>query len=367
VIQAVPRSAAHRPAHSSRRDGQSFGDFLRTVKGANDPWRAETRHAAQARLEKVYGAGYVTKTAMSEDSGQGGGYLVPLEYSIELLKVVAEESFIFPRARQIPMAAAETLCPVVSATQAQAAGTAPYFGGALFTWGSSQAPSETEPTFRQLSLKAWDLLGYSVASNQLLADVSDEGEDALVRVFGQAASWYSEYAFLQGTGSARQMPQGVVNAPAALKVSRASPGTIGVADVANLATGLLPYCWRHAVWACHPSALTKIMQIGSFFLNGDPDLADGGMAGMLVGRPVFVTDKLPALGSAGDLVFFDPSLYVIGLRQEVLVDVSTHANFATNQTVFRVWLRLDGRPQLDGVVTLADGTKTASAYVVLVA
>jgi HK97 family phage major capsid protein len=349
-----------------RADGKSFGDFLRAVKDSGDPWREGVRLRGCRHLEEVYGSGYVTKTAMSEDSGQAGGYLVPLDYSIELLKVVAEDSFIFPRARVVPMAAAETLCPVVSATKAQAAGTAPYFGGALFTWGSSQAPTETEPTFRQLALKAWDLLGYAVASNQLLDDVGPEGEDALVEVFGRAAAWYAEYAFLQGTGSANQMPEGIVNAPGALAVSRNTPNTIGAADIGNMASSLLPYSWRHAIWATHPSALTKIMQISSFIVNGDPDLADGGMAGMLMSRPVFVTDKLPALGSRGDLVLFDPSLYVIGLRQEVLVDVSTHVNFTSNQTVFRVWLRLDGRPLLDGVVTLADGVKTASAIVVLV-
>jgi len=334
---------------------RSFVGFLRAVKARNE-----------AVLEKVYGTGYssspsasVEKTAMGESGGTVGGYIVPPDYTTRLLDVVSEYSFIYPRATVVPMESRQTLAPKIDVETAQAAGTAPYFGGVLFQWGSEQAPKESEPAFRQMQLTAWDLQGYANVSNQWLGDTGPAGEEYLIKLFGRAAGWYMEYAFLSGKGAGSQMPLGVVNAPAALTVSRQTGSQITVQDVASMDASLLPFSYPSAIWATGPDCLKYIEQITTYFIN---------LAGQkyLSGHPLFVTDKLPALGTKGDLVLFDPTLYTVGMRQEVLVDVSEHVAFQTYQTVFRVWLRCDGMPQLSSKVTLADGTRTASPYVVLV-
>jgi len=344
---------------------RSFVGFLKAVKARDE-----------ATLEKVYGTGYssspsasVEKTAMGESGGTVGGYIVPPDYTTKLLDVVSEYNFIYPRATIVPMESRQTLAPKIDVETAQAAGTAPYFGGVLFQWGSEQAPKESEPAFRQMQLTAWDLLGYANVSNQWLGDTGPAGEEYLVRLFGRAAGWYMEYAFLSGKGAGNQMPLGVVNAPAALTVSRQTGSTVTGQDIAKMFGALLPFSVGNAVWACGPDVLIPIQQLSNYFVNVEL----GGLhkvrptpAGVILTRPVFVTDKLPAIGTRGDLVLFDPTLYTVGMRQEVLIDVSEHVAFATYQTVFRVWLRCDGMPQLSSKVTLSDGTRTASPYVVLV-
>jgi HK97 family phage major capsid protein len=347
---------------------RSFVGFLKAVQETASP---ATRLAAQYRLHKDYGSGYrsertagVQKAAMGEESGSVGGYLLPVDYTAALLESLVENSFIYPRANVIPMATAEVRCPRIDVETVPAnPGVSPFLAGMSFSWGSGQAPAETEPTFREARLKAWDLLGYAIVSNQLLADTGPEGEEYLVRLFGKAAAWYAEYAFLRGTGAAQLMPLGLLNAPAALAVNRATPNQITAGDIANMGAAMIPYGWQNAVWAVSPTCLAQLVKVSNFFLNqGKPDEFN---CGYLLTRPVFITEKLPPLGTPGDLVFFDPSLYVIGSRQEVLVDVSAEALFRSNQTVFRVWLRLDGRPQLSAPVTLADGTTRASSIVVL--
>ncbi len=307
----------------------------------------------------------VYKTAMSENSGKVGGYIVPQDYTTLILETIAEESFIYPRATIWPMASKDTICPKVDVETAQAAGTPPYFGGVLFSWGSEQAPPETEPSFTSLNLTAWDLLGQAVVSNLWVQDVGPAGEQALISLFAKAAAWMMEYAFLQGQGSALKMPTGIVNANATILVNRGTSGHIGVSDMSNMAAKMLPFGWRTAIWACHPSALADLTKITGFISNESPAGAEPGCIGTLLTRPVFVTDKLPALGTKGDLVFFDPRLYVIGDRQQVVIDVSDQVLFQTYQTVYRIWLRMDGKPWLDSPVTLADGTQTASGYVAL--
>jgi HK97 family phage major capsid protein len=377
-VATFPRNTRHPPEGprtiSVRRDtpepSRTFGAFLKYVREAYYARLPADRYMASQVLEKDFGSGYeyaggyVEKTALGEGSGQTGGYLIPQDLTLELMRVVSEESFIYPRALVIPMTTLQVLAPTVDVTTVQSAGTSPFFGGLLFKWGSSQAPAETEPAFRQLQLTAWDLLGYCTVSNQWLWDVGPGGEDYLLQMFGRAAAWYAEYAFLQGTGTVNQMPLGILKAPGTVSLTRQTSNQITQVDVAGMAAQLIPYSWNNAVWACSPSALAQLFKITGIQMNMDA-LGQPGLAGYLLSRPLYVTDKLPPLGTKGDLVLFDPSLYVVGVRQEVLVDVSPQVAFKTNQTDFRVWLRLDGKPQVNSGVTLADGSTVAGAYVAL--
>lgn len=377
----------------------SFDGFLRAVASKD-----------VRTIEKVYQSGYVTgqgavvsKSAMGEVSGSVGGYLVPEDYSTRLLETIAEESFILPRANVVPMDSREMSMPAFDIETVYSAGTTPLFGGMLFTWGSGQPSPNTSPKFQQMVLTAWDLLGYVNIQNQWLEDVRKKptnttlglgpnshpssatlvsvqsisppqkidykitlsGEEYLMRAFGKAAAWYAEYAFLRGTGTAKQMPLGIIAAPGTKSITRAGSSAIALADVANMSAGLLPASWTRAIWACSPSALAKVMQITGYAPNTF-SLGAGGLVGFLMSCPVFVTDKLPALGSTGDIILFDPYLYVVGLRTEVLIDSSSlGAGFPTNSTDFRIWLRMDGKPQNSGLITIADAATTVSPFVVL--
>lgn len=319
----------------------------------------------------------VAKAAMSESSGSAGGYLVPLDYSTLLLAAVDENSFVEPRATVLPMSSLETACPTVDFTTANSAGTGPFFGGIRFVWGQSgvvgSTPNDTtltenEPRFRQARLKACDLIGQLVVSNQYISDLSPEGEAALMALFGRAAAWYKEFAFLQGQGSSNQQPVGILNSGTLLTVSpRATSSHIAIADIASMSAKMIPFGWNHSIWACSPSCLADVLKIAGFVPNEDPLGTEQGCAGSLMSRPLFVTEKLPAMGTKGDILFFDPSLYVIGNRMDVLIEASPHPLFSSFQTVFRVWLRVAGQPLTDGIITLADGSSTASAFVALAA
>ncbi len=344
-------------------DGNStFSGFFKHVAKFRGPNVLESQHAAQ--VLKGYGSRYVEKTAMSSTSGTLGGYTVPPQLSTALLKSLAEKSFIYPRALVVDMSSATLRLPKVK-TDSAVAGQSPFQGGVVFTWGQSQGAliTETEPSFSQDNMVAWDLVGYSAMSNQELADMGPETEGLLVELLARGASVQAEYAFLQGTGTDGLMPNGMLNSPACLNVTRNTASHIKIQDVSGMAKKMIPEGWKHAVWACTPSALDDIIQLTQFQITQGGD-ADSGTAGYLVTRPLFVTEKLPTLGTLGDLMFFDPSMYVIGNRQEVVVDADPHTLFANNQTLFKVWLRIGGMPWLNAPVTLADGS-TASSIVAL--
>jgi HK97 family phage major capsid protein len=333
------------------------------------PWSFLKAIVANDRAEVHKNFSSVQKAVMATTSGVVGGYTTPVEYSTALLQSLQENSFLRPRATIVPMKSTELVAPKPRATDVQSAGVAPWFGGIYFTWGQGaggDTVSESEPTFDQTSLVARDLIGQILVSNQFLMDLDAAGEQALVKLFGKAAAWYEEYAFLRGLGASNSQPLGILNAQAKINVTRQTASHVTETDIATMASKLMPFSWANSIWAVSTTAVADLVRISGFQANQDSFVAEKtGCVGTLYTRPVFVSGKLPAIGTAGDVMFFDPSLYVIGDRQEVTIDSSPHPLFRTAQTVFRVWLRVDGRPMLDGDITLSDATTTAASIVVL--
>src|SRR5207302_3983153 len=111
--------------------------------------------------------------------------------------------FIRPRAFVLPMGGATMQIPFLDVTTVQSAGVAPFFGGVQMYWtAEAQTRTETEPQFKQMELKAYELSGYSVSSNVLLQDSVLGLERFLMTLFGKAIAWFEEYAFLQGNRKA---------------------------------------------------------------------------------------------------------------------------------------------------------------------
>ena len=347
---------------------KNFGDFCVAVAQKNFK-----------RLDEVYKTyqvdNYGAKTAMAESSGTTGGYVVPPDFYAQLLAVVAENTFIRSRAWVQPMASATLQFPYLDVTTVQAAGVSPFFGGVQMYWTEeAQTRTETEPQFKMMELKAHELSGYSVSSNVLIADAAFGLEKFLFTLFGQAIAWFEEYAFLQGNGVGK--PVGMLTAPATIATggnagatARATANQIQFADVAAMFSKLLPASWGKAIWAFSPTAVPQLLQLKdganrAIFLSIDQGITKSPTWNLL-GRPAFVTEKLPALGTKGDLILIDPSLYVVGDRMQIEIAASEHVNFLKNQMTWRVVERSDGQPWLEKALTLQDGSTQVSPFVAL--
>jgi HK97 family phage major capsid protein len=340
--------------------GKTFGDWLLGV-ARND----------RAYLEKHYGSVFnewQTKAALAESSGATGGYTVPPEFYQNLLTIIVEENYIRPRAFVVPMGSATLLLPYLDVTTVQSAGTTPLLGGLTLNWtAEAQTRIETEPQFKQMELKAWELSGYTVSSNVLLQDSVMGLERFLLMLFGKGIAWYEEYAFLQGSGAGK--PQGMLSAKATIAVNRLNGNQIGFMDIAKMWAALLPVSWGKAIWTFSPSVVPQLLNLKdaagrAIFISIDQGAAKA-PNWTILGRPAFPTEKVPALGTRGDLALIDPSFYVLGDRQQVEVAASEHVNFLRNQMTWRVVERVDGQPWLDQPVTLQDGATQVSPFVVL--
>jgi HK97 family phage major capsid protein len=356
---AVP--ALFGEAGSGDPKGKTFGDFCLAV-ARND----------RKYLEKHYGSVFTewtTKAALAEASGVTGGYTVPPEFYQQLMTLVAENAFIRPRAFVVPMASATLQIPYLDISTVQSAGVSPFFGGVQMSWtAEAQTRTETEPAFKQMELKAWELSGYSVSSNVLLQDSVIGLEKFIMNLFALAIAWFEEYAFLQGNGVGK--PQGMLGAGAAVTVNRSGgANTVTFPDVATMWSKLLPHSWNSAIWTFSPTVIPQLLQLKdganrAVFISIDQGAVKSPVWALL-GRPAFPTEKVPALGTKGDLMLLDPAKYVIGDRMSIEIAASEHVNFLKNQMTWRVVERVDGQPWLDKPVTLQDATTQVSPFVVL--
>lgn len=348
--------------------GKTFGDWLVNVAvactGKGD------RSQATKRLNDDYGSSYNPwqKAAMGESSGATGGYVVPPDFYNQLLAIAAEASTFRQNAFVMPMASATLQFPYLDITQVMSAGQSPFFGGVVAYWTQeAQTRTETEPDFKMMELKAQELSGYSVSSNILLQDAAFGLEKFLFTLFGNAVAWYEEYAFLQGNGVGK--PLGILNAPATKAVTRNTPSHFYFPDIAGMLSGLLPASYDRAHWYVSPTVVSDMLQLkdGSnraMFLSIDQG-ATKPPIWKLLNLPVHITEKVPALGTKGDVSLVDPSLYVIGDRMMLEVAASEHVNFLKNQMTWHFVQRVDGRPWMENVITLQDGATTVSPFVVL--
>jgi HK97 family phage major capsid protein len=81
-------------------------------------------------------------------------------------------------------------------------------------------------------------------------------------------------------------------------------------------------------------------------------------------RPVLFTEKVPTLGTKGDIGLYDFSQYVVGLRSDMRFDTSIAVHFETDELLSRIIERHTGTTLWDEPLTLADGT-TVSPFVLL--
>jgi len=241
-----------------------------------------------------------------------------------------------------------------------------YYGGVLSYWtAESGAKTETEPEFEQMELVAHKLAGYTQASDELLADSAVALEGLLMGLFRGAIATREDFAFLRGNGVG--MPLGILNANCLVTQDRATANTIEYRDLARMMDQIMGY--SSAYWVVDQTAMPELLQMEDGAGNNVlvPN-ASGGitqeMPMSILGRPLVITEKLPNLGTTGDVLLANFDYYIIGDRQNTTIQSSEHYAFINDLTTWRFVHRVDGQPWLPAPIYI-DTTNTVSPFVAL--
>lgn len=290
-----------------------------------------------------------------------GGYLVPSDVKQELLKEQLEATIVRGGgARVIPT----NRDNIVLATIDDISHATTVFGNMLFYWINEQAAiTVSNLRFGQIQIPIEKLAAFCYITRELLADAYVSVEAEIRQSFTQGAAYFEDVAFISGTGAG--MPRGFRNSPALIAVARAGAGAVAWADIANVyARQRYP---ERSVWVANQAILPQLLQ-----MTGGTEVVWIGLSqgatnappGTLLGRPIKFTEKVPTLGTQGDLGFHDLSQYIIGDRENIRIDRSDDVQFTTDQVAMRFILRVGGRGRPTAAFTPRAGN-TLSPFVEL--
>jgi len=333
-----------------------LGEFLVKVRMAYD---REGTPDSRLIIEKTAGH-------MAEADDAQGGALVPEQYSEEILHAALENSIVRKRAFVIPATSDSLKLKKFVETDR----SSNIFGGITFTWTKEAAAKTTaisKPAVGQSELTPSKLVGSCWVSNELEDDYSAFG-DFFKLAFGQAIAFIEDDYFLWGAGAG--VPLGALNAAngSLITVTRGAIGFMDWTDIAHMAERLLPRSWDSAVWLLNPDALDELFEATAPAANQATVLDLNNR--MLFGIPFIPTEKCQALGTQGDIALcdFGHGHYVIADR-EMRIAASRHVpgstGFVTDETFWKVVLRVDGQPLMTNTITPYRGANTLSPFIVL--
>lgn len=344
-----------KPVESNEPVFSHGGEYMKSL------WKACTNQEIDPRVDALRRSNQKT---LSGEQGISGGFLIPSQQRSDILKVVGEASLVRKYATVVPMLSRTLEWPALDYAQG-AAGVNAFSAGVRVYWTEEgTAPTATDMKFKKINLHARELRGLAYVPNSTLRDSPESlqmwysGEQG----FGGAIGAETDYKAINGTGAGS--PQGILNSPAKITVSRTTSTDFKFADAVTMMSKVL--MTGKPRWLINQSVMPKLL---SFVDAGNNSLfvlnAAIAPQGTILGLPIDWTGKNPALGTAGDVMLVDWSMYLIGDRQVMLMEVDTSYQFAQDVTTFKVSAAFDGQPWVGSKITLMDGSTQVSPYVVL--
>ena len=311
----------------------------------------------------------VDSRSMSVGVGAEGGFTVPTAVEAGIFQATMEESIIFPRVKLYNMPAHSQHIPGwKSSDRSREDGVPRFFGGvAAQRLSEGSTASLKTPKLRDMTLTAKKVGLYIAASREVLEDSNSIASVLEPQMVSALAATYDDDV-LVGDGVGK--PQGVLNSPATISITRNTASQVNYVDLVAMLGRIHPQFTRRAVWVIAPNVLEQLLllQDGASHYIFPPSImgAAQDVPQSMLGRPLFISESLPELGERGDVLLCDFSLYAFGLRAGVILQKSEHVRYMEDETVFRVLARYDGQALLEEPITPINGsTETLSFAAVL--
>ncbi len=267
-----------------------------------------------------------------------GGYLVPDEFEKTLIQALEDQNIMRGLCRVISTGSGDRLIPVVASH-----GTA--------TWtAEGGAVAESEDQFSQVTLGAHKVVTIMKVSEELLNDSAFDLEAYISAEYARRIGAAEEEAFIAGDGSGK--PTGVIGS-AQVGVTTAAGNAITFDELIDLYHSLKrPYRAR-ATWLMADSTAKVIRKLkdteGQYLWQ--PSVT-AGQPDTLLGRPVAISDYVPAIAARAKVIAFgDFSYYWIADRQGRVFQRLNELYAVNGQVGFRAYQRVDGK------LTLAEAVK----------
>lgn len=298
----------------------------------------------------------------NEGSGADGGYLVPPGFASTILSHSIEEDAFLPMTDNDDVEGNGMTWPRDEDTPWATDGVLAYWTAEAAQLTESKA---TLGTFTQRLHKLTVLVG---VTDELLADASAM-TGFVSRKAGEKIRWKTNNAIINGTGAGQ--PMGVLTAPATVTQAKEGSQTADTIEAANVvkmfARNTNP---GRAVWLVNSDAWHQLplMTLGDQPIFLPNNSITGTPGGILLGRPVIMSETCQTLGDLGDIQFIDFGSYkTITKAGGISTATSMHLWFDYDVMAFRAIFRLDGAPWASAAITPPNSSVTKSGFVQLAA
>lgn len=357
-IGAVKENLEADPKHGFK----SFGEFAQSV-------RAASLEGGRPEKRLLIGAVAPTTTG-NEGVGADGGFAIPPAYSTDIFKISLGEDSLLPLTENTEVQSNSMVFPKTEQTPWGANGVRAYWQA------EATAATATKPTLGTQTLRLHKLMALVPLTDELVADTSALSS-LLPGLIGDSIRWKMNESILFGNGNGQ--PQGALNSGAVITVAKeAGQATLTLAamNIAKMISRLPPGSFGSSVWVINPDVLPALVTLTLaglypiYLPASNPSVGGFQLTpyGMLMGRPIMVSQHANTFSAQGDVQLHDLSYYrTITKAGGVQMATSLHLYFDADALAMRATFRIDGASKIVAPINPAKGSNTLSPFVQLAA
>ncbi len=354
VVKSEAEEARKAPAEVKTDDSKiyrSFGEQLFDIK------KATMGYGVTPALEKSQRS----ILGMNTQVGADGGYAIQVDFANRIMDSMVEQSEILSRVDryQVSANANEVYVTMVNETT-----TANVFGGiqCYVVEEGAQIPN-TKPALKQIRLGLKKLAALAYVTDEQMRDASFTGS-LLERGFALAMARQREKMIITN----------VIANPGTTTIAKESgqsAATVVGKNFLKMRNALISTARRNAIWTMHPDVAAELPEM---YLSGAHTdkfiyMPENGISvagyDRLFGREILESDYCSALGTKGDVLYWNPFEYLEVFKGGVETATSIHVAFDTAQMAFRAISYVNGMCKYDQGITLVNSSTPRASYVTL--
>lgn len=299
------------------------------------------------------------------ESGPDGGFAIPPQFADAIESLSMTEENLLSYADDTPISGNSMAFPKDESTPWGSTGISASWEGE----GEQSTPKKPALGLDAMRLKKLKVL--VAATDELLADAPAMAS-YLTKKMAEARLWKCNDAMLNGTGAG--MPLGMLKAKslvAQAKETSQTADTIVANNIAKMYARCMQGAGARLVWLLNPDAFPQIITLT---ISGNPIWVpasqgfQGAPNGLLLGRPIILSDACDTVGDQGDIVLANMAGYrAITKSGGDQISESMHLWFDQDLAAYKLVFRMDGQPALSAPVTPPNSATTRSHFVALAA
>jgi HK97 family phage major capsid protein len=291
------------------------------------------------------------------------GYAIPIEFPAIVIEAAVAASPILSKLWRFPMTENQVSFPKWSQSDDD------YFGGVTMTWSGAATSGEgngmigTKPTTDKNLFTAKKVTAMTILTDELIQDSPMNILNYITGLLVRKFQYEMERVVIKGNGTTE--PTGIITDHTIITnaLARTTNGTVKWQDIVKL-DGKLNEIFTNAYMITRKATLSTVRsQVDDqnrpiWFeswgnVNGVPTRVSE-----ICGLPYHVTRNCPEMGKRGDIIIGDLSMYMLGMRADMRIDISDAPGFKENETYVRFISRMDGMPGTSFAFKMLEGAKS---------